>query len=216
MKYKNAVKKVIEDINKVTGFEVALEYEWKSVVGFEGLYEVNETGIVNSLKRRVYREDKPSYIRKAKYLSTPLDKYGYKKVTLSKDGEKTYTTVHRLVALAFVPNPDNLSEVNHKDGDKLNNHWKNLEWCTTEYNLKHAHKNNLVDYNKNSGENCYITNLTNEIVIEIRKKMDNGVRNKDIEKEYNLSRSAVSRIKTKKSFKNIYNEIFIVFSRRIC
>lgn len=70
-------------------------------------------------------------------------------------------------------------------------------------NQKHAIENGLKTFNKTSGENCYITNLTNNLVREIRAKLDDGVRNKDIEKEYNLSRSTVSRIKMRQSFKNI-------------
>lgn len=176
---------------------------WKPVVSFEGLYSISEYGDVKSLEREIDRGDKPNYIRKERVLKTPLDRYGYKKVVLSKSKKKTHSTVHRQVALAFIPNPDNLPEVNHKDGNKLNNYWKNLEWCTTEYNLKHAHENNLVDHSKNSGENCYITNLTNKTVKEIREKMANGARNKDIGKEYNLGRSTVSRIRMNQSFKNI-------------
>lgn len=177
--------------------------EWKPIKGFEGLYEISSIGRVKSLSRLIDRGGKPNYVRKERMLMTPLDRYGYKKVSLSKNKVRKHTTVHRLVAEAFISNPKELPEVNHKDGDKLNNHKNNLEWCTGEYNMKHARSNNLIDYNKVSGENCYITNLTNEVVSEIREKLNKGIRNKDIEVEYKLSRSAVSRIKLKQSFKNI-------------
>lgn len=167
-----------------------MKYEWKPLVGFEDLYTIREDGKVIGLTS-------------GKVLKTPLDRYGYMKLTLSKGGVKTFTNVHRQVALAFVPNPDNLPEVNHKDGNKLNNYWRNLEWTTSKGNMQHAHKNGLIDYKKVSGENCYITSLSNEQVKEIRRKMGEGVRNKDIEKEYGLSRSTVSRIRLRKSFKDI-------------
>ena len=179
------------------------EEKYRDIKGFEGLYQISEYGDIKSLDREISHYKGGVSKIKGRVLKTPLDKYGYKKAVLFNKGKRTYTTVHRLVALSFITNPNNLPEVNHKDGDKLNNYWKNLEWCTTEDNLKHAHKNNLIDYNKNSGENCYITNLTNKIVKEIREKMANGIKNKDIEKEYSLSRSTVSRIRTNKSFKNI-------------
>jgi hypothetical protein len=142
MSDKKEVQKAIAAINILAGFDWATEYKWKPVIGLETSYEISETGIINSLKRRINRGDKPSYVIKEKFLSTPLDRYGYRKVTFSVNGKKIYTTVHRQVALAFIPNPDNLPEVNHKDGDKLNNHWKNLEWCSTRHNVLHYYKNN--------------------------------------------------------------------------
>tara|TARA_R100000656_G_C3939607_1_gene126470 strand:- start:171 stop:755 length:585 start_codon:yes stop_codon:yes gene_type:complete len=184
------VDKINEKHRAICGVDVAVQYEWKPIPGFEGLYEINEKGIVIGLVR-------------GKVLKTPLDKYGYKKLVLSKDGKKKFTSVHRQVAKAFIPNPENLPEVNHKDGDKLNNYWENLEWTTGRKNMQHAHETGLIDYNKVSGENCYITNLTNSTVKEIRQKMANGVRNKDIEKEYGLGRSTVSKIRMNQSFKSI-------------
>lgn len=76
--------------------------------------------------------------------------------------------VHRLVALAFVPNPDNLPQVNHKDGDKLNNVYTNLEWCSAQDNIQHAFENRLNEghLGENNGQHV----LTEEEVIEIRKR----------------------------------------------
>lgn len=176
---------------------------WEWVKGFEGVYKISNWGNVKSANRNIKHYRGGLSFRAGQVLSINLDKYGYPKVTLQKAGRRKYFTVHRLVATAFIPNPDNLPQINHKDGDKTNNFVDNLEWCTDEDNKKHAHTTGLIDYSKNSGENCYTTNLTNKIVLEIRNKMDSGVRNKDIEKEYNLGRSTVSRIKTRKSFKNI-------------
>lgn len=88
---------------------------FKEISGFEKLYWISDTGLVKSKK---------------KILKISLDKDGYAKVALSKNGKKYHFRVHRLVAFAFIPNPENKSEVNHKDGNKTNNNHWNLEWCT--------------------------------------------------------------------------------------
>lgn len=100
---------------------------WKDVVGFEGLYEVDESGNVFS-------------IRTGKILKQQLDERGYPKISMS-DASRGLTKnmkVHRIVALAHIPNPDNLPCVNHIDENKLNNHVSNLEWCTIAYNNAHG------------------------------------------------------------------------------
>ncbi len=83
-------------------------------------------------------------IRKDKYLKPYLDrKNGYLSVALYKDGTHKNYRVHRLVAETFIPNPSNLPQVNHIDGNKLNNNVDNLEWCTSKQNIQHAWKNGL-------------------------------------------------------------------------
>lgn len=91
-----------------------------------------------------------------------VDNVGYKQVKLFKDGKKCYKRVHRLVAEAFLPNELNLPQVNHIDGDKLNNNISNLEWCDNKENTQHGYDNKLYHskrrsikinvYNKNNGE----------------------------------------------------------------
>lgn len=86
------------------------------------------------------------------------DNVGYKQCRLYKDGKKKYVRVHRLVAELFVPNPNNLPQVNHKDGNKLNNHYTNLEWVSNSQNTKHAFDNNLTSKVKlkcKIGDNIY-------------------------------------------------------------
>lgn len=81
---------------------------------------------------------------KQHFLSPSLSNDGYQIVNLiskkSKNGYRQCVAVHRIIALAFCPNPNNYKEVNHKDGNKLNNHYSNLEWCTRSYNISHCHK----------------------------------------------------------------------------
>lgn len=140
---------------------------------------------------------------KPKILKPAIDRYGYKKVTLFNNGKRNYLTVHRVVALTYLNNPDNLPQVNHKDGNKLNNYYKNLEWCTDLENKRHAHKNGLVDYSKVSGINHYNTELTKENILDIRNKAEKDVPYKEIAQEYGISKSAVSRIKLRQAYKNI-------------
>ena len=83
--------------------------------------------------------------QRARYLKPSINRNGYEQVNLFHDGirKRTYL-VHRLVAITHIPNPDNLPEVNHKDGNKLNNHYNNLEWCDRSHNIKHGIKTGLI------------------------------------------------------------------------
>ncbi len=108
---------------------------WKDIPGYEGLYQVSNMGRVLSLPR--YKKKKHKYqthynIRKQRI------KNGYWCVNLSKQNKVKWIGVHRLVALAFLPNPDDLPFVNHKDESRTNNSVENLEWCTHEYNCSYG------------------------------------------------------------------------------
>jgi hypothetical protein len=110
--------------------------EWRDVPGYEGLYEVSNLGEVRSLdrittmKNEVKRITHGKLLKQGKYNS----KSNYRGVALCKEGISTKHSVHRLVALAFIPNPENLPEINHKDENKQNNRVDNLEWCDRKYN----------------------------------------------------------------------------------
>lgn len=106
---------------------------WKSVPGYEEYYEVSNTGKVRSLTRTVIMKDgKPRPI-KGRELKPKINN-GYPTVNLSKDGIVKTIRIHVLVAKTFIPNPNNLPIVNHKDENKQNNNVNNLEWCTYQYN----------------------------------------------------------------------------------
>jgi hypothetical protein len=110
-----------------------MEEVWKPIKGYEGIYEVSSYGRVRSLDRIVPDKNGVAQPFKGKILGQYMS-YGYYYVGLTKHCNHWQAKVHRLVAKAFIPNPDNLPEVNHKDEDKTNNRVENLEWCTHAYN----------------------------------------------------------------------------------
>ena len=104
---------------------------WKDVPGYEGLYQISNLGNVKSLYSN-------------KILKPSIDKYGYTRFSATKDKIQKTLIIHRLVAKLFIPNPNNLPQVNHKDGNKKNNCKNNLEWCTDSDNKKYAYKTGLM------------------------------------------------------------------------
>ena len=107
--------------------------QWRPIAGYEGLYEISSLGRVKSLK-----------FDKEKILKPRKTKNGYLFVSLYKDEKPKMFRVHRLVAIAFLPNPEKLPEINHKDEDKTNNCASNLEFCDCKYNINYGHHNEKV------------------------------------------------------------------------
>lgn len=107
---------------------------WKDVAEYEGLYEVSNKGNI----RGVARKDPLGRNRKGRMLKPGYTSRGYLQVALSKNGKSKTRTVHRLVAEAFIPNPNGLPQVNHRDEDKDNNNVENLEWCDPKYNINYG------------------------------------------------------------------------------
>ena len=120
-----------------------MEEIWKDIEGYKGLYQVSNLGRVRSLDRRVIRPDGSIMSFRGRMLKQGLTPKFYLKVYPSKRSKKESLQVHRLVALSFIPNPENKSDVNHIDGNKQNNNVKNLEWATALENQLHAYKNGL-------------------------------------------------------------------------
>lgn len=141
--------------------------------------------------------------RTQKYLSFQYDKNGYVKVQMRSTDNKSHRySVHRLVLENFKPveNMENL-QVNHIDGDKKNNNLTNLEWTTSEENIRHAIDNNLRATINGASK------LTPEQVIEIYRRATNGERNIDLGKEFNIHPDQVGRIKNKKAWKEITSSL---------
>ncbi len=103
------------------------------IEGYEGLYDISESGVITNLKS-------------GNTLDGSINSYGYRVVSLTKNGRKKDFKVHRLLATAFIPNPHGLRVVNHIDGNKLNNSLDNLEWCTHGENNIHARKVLQLEY----------------------------------------------------------------------
>lgn len=122
-------------------FEVNVQKEeeiWKDISGFEGLYQVSNLGRVKSLPKYFYSRGYPQ-LRKERILN-PRCTGKYRNYLAVKFIDGHQYKVHRLVAQAFIPNPNNLPLINHKDENPLNNRVENLEWCTNAYNVKYSAK----------------------------------------------------------------------------
>ena len=102
-----------------------MEEIWKDIEGYEGLYQVSNVGRVKSLRNNII-------------LKNSIKRNGYESVKLSANNISKEYYIHRLVANAFISNPNNYLEINHKDEDKANNCADNLEWCTREYNVNYG------------------------------------------------------------------------------
>lgn len=111
--------------------------EWRDIEGYEG-YQISSEGRVRSLDRCVVYKDGSKHFYKGKILKFSINVFGYYQIGLCKNGVRKFHRVNRLVAKAFIPNPDNLPEVNHKDEDKTNNNVDNLEWCDRKYNMNYG------------------------------------------------------------------------------
>lgn len=110
-----------------------IKEEWKHIKDYEGLYEVSNLGNVRSLARNT---------TSGKLLKPELQS-GYLKVMLSKNNNKKWYSIHRLVAITFIENKENKEQVNHIDGNKINNNANNLEWVTCQENIIHSIENKL-------------------------------------------------------------------------
>lgn len=114
--------------------------QWKDIEGYEGLYQVSNLGNVKSLARYKKNRSKIQEV-KERIMKPSVYKNGYEVVQLSKDGKIHSFCVHRLVALAFVPNTENKPQINHLDENKRNNRADNLEWCTSKENNNYGTHN---------------------------------------------------------------------------
>lgn len=120
--------------------------EWRDIAGYEGYYQVSNLGNVRSLDRCVVGKSGRTYTIRGRTMVPCGERESYFHVGLSKDGKAKSRRVHRLVAETFIPNPDNLRCVNHKDGNKRNNRVDNLEWCTHEQNVHHAIEHKIMTF----------------------------------------------------------------------
>jgi hypothetical protein len=163
---------------------------WASVKGFEGQYEVSSIGNIRSVDRLVHHYKGGKRLYKGTAKNTRLNKDGYIRCNLKNDGKRYDYTVHRLVANAFIPNPNSKPQVNHINGVKTDNRIENLEWCTQSENNIHATKHRLVETKLTDSEALLVHNSS----LSLRK----------LAKIYNVSSGIIWRIKNEKSYKHLW------------
>lgn len=160
-----------------------MKEEWKVIPAFGGKYEASCFGDIRNAETK--------HIRKLRE-----DKYGYYRLNISRGdgtGKSDTVPVHQLVALAFIPNPENKPQINHKDGNKKNNCVDNLEWCTASENTKHAHRTGLA-YVYHGQDNCR-AKFNNEQVLTIRKMYASGkMSQQKIADIYGVAQTTIGRI----------------------
>ena len=144
-----------------------MEEVFVDIKDYEGFYKVSNTGKVFSCRRQ-------------KYLSQKSDKDGYKEVCLCVDEVRKYKRVHRLVAEAFIPNEESLPIINHKDGDKTNNHVSNLEWTTNYGNVIHGFNTNI--------EGKTLSSLSKEEMLLVVDMYRAGYKHYEISERFNLKK----------------------------
>ena len=158
---------------------------WKPIKNYEGLYEINDNGEIHSLGNTIMRSNGRKQTFKPRIVKAHNKGNDRMMVSLVKNKKSKCFLVHRLLGNAFIPNPDNKPQINHKDGDPLNNNLSNLEWVTQSENIEHALKNGFM--------NLYVLSLSEEK--EIIKKWKTGKYSKSsLSREYPASRYTIRRI----------------------
>lgn len=143
---------------------------WKDIPEYENLYQISSLGRVKSIQRK--EKYKNFYrTRKEKILKPAKDRFGYLKVCLWKKGKMKNIKIHRLVAQAFLQNPDNLPQVNHRNEDKTDNRLENLEFCNSKYNCNFATRNKRIAKAKSIPVKCIETGVVYDSTMEAQRQL---------------------------------------------
>lgn len=166
---------------------------WKPIDGYEGLYEISNYGKLKSY----YDKNGRQMIAEGRLLKGKVDKDGYIEYALSKNKTCKYKRAHRLVAIAFIENINNLPQVNHIDGIKGNNYVSNLEWCDVKHNAKHKYDAGLGEYSRHMakmthGRKSKLLNLENGSLLHFNSMYDVDLY---LGKRYGFTKDTVRRNK---------------------
>ena len=164
---------------------------WKDIKDYEGFYQVSDCGRIKSLARDIYCQNGTFHYHAEERILVPcLNKYGYANVNLCKNGKRKNITVHRLVAESFLQNPENKSQINHKNEVKTDNVVENLEWCDAKYNANYGTRNERIIQNRRSfkfGDNPQAKLV---FCVELNKTFDCAKR---AQEELGISVSSISQ-----------------------
>jgi len=175
---------------------------WKDIKGYEGQYQISNLGRVKSLARIQKIGLRNIKIKPLKEIILKQSKStsGYYQVCLCKNSVKKTHAIHKLVAKHFILNENNKKQVNHIDGNKTNNFYKNLEWCSYHENLRHAIKNGLRAVNEKNGR----AKLKNIEVLQIRQLYKTGkYTHAQLGEMYGIASSTTQQVISRRYWKTI-------------
>lgn len=164
---------------------------WKEIPLSGGIYYVSNLCNIKSIDHYVLMKPGLFRIQKGRMIKLHKSRKGYIMCSIKKNGKNFHTSIHRLIAICFIPNIHNKDQVNHINGIKDDNRIGNLEWCTNRENIIHAYSNDLIKVNK--GEKHHNSKITDMDELTIFYKRKNGASYKSLSLEYGLSIQAIQK-----------------------
>lgn len=174
---------------------------WRDIPRYEGLYSISTSGDIKSLGRLIRCRGGERFKNETNVTSYPNQK-GYVMVQLYKGGHRKNFTIHRLLSITFLENPENLPQINHKDGNKQNNSLENLEWCSSLHNVQHSR---ITGLNKNYGEKVNTVKLKESEVLKIdRLYRSGGTSLRKLARQFNVCKNTIRSIVLHKTWKHLF------------